>query len=324
MARKCPYSQAELGQMLRNYRLRRRLGLLPKSGATEEADDEEGAARWLRQTWRPLRLAAPSRKGGPSGATADCWAEGAGGDDEEDETNTRVAELLNRIGELQLRVERGYSELNATRRAQHADSEGLRRQGDSCAAIAAECASLREQLVEAKKEVQDRSAENGGLSVQLGLRRASVASSLTQAALLASAVRKIGSGGASAITAAVRAPLAVPQPSPSLQELEACRLHITALVEENEELRRAAERRRGVPAAASGSQPLDVQQPGMQQPLVQLQPQLQRLQLGLQQPVGLLEQQRRQQLQQQPAQRDIGIAAASSSSGRVLLDPPTS
>lgn len=155
----CPYSAAELSGMLRNYRLRRRLGLLPRSEAREDAD-EVPASRWVRQTWRPLSL-----------TPADGRAAAPGQDAQRAPASAPAPELMAQISEVQQRVERGYRELNAERRAHAADVEGLRRQAESAAALGLECDHLRRQLAEAQGEVRARTAANGQLRRELGVQR---------------------------------------------------------------------------------------------------------------------------------------------------------
>lgn len=230
----------ELGQLLKNYRLRRKLGLLRESSAPVDAED----ARWVRQAWRPRSLAAAAGGAAP----------GTGGDDGTGVAGhlapaaasaaapaAQSAELLTQISGLQQRVEQGYRELNAERRAQGALEAGLRRQGESIAAIVAECESLRGQLERVQREVQERVAENGRLAAQLGSKRRSLASSLSQAAVLASAVSKIGPtclGGVS--DGALGGPVVVG--SSACDELVSCRMQIAALLEENGMLARAIAR----------------------------------------------------------------------------------
>jgi len=227
--------QAELEQMLRNYRLRRRLELLPGS----QAPVDGLAPRWLRQQWRPRSLLPAAGAGdGPGGAEAEAAA-----------AAQRTSELLGEVSELQQRLDRGYSELNAERRAQGALAEGLRRQEGSVGAISAESARLRERLAEVRREVQERVTENGQLSLRLGQRRQTQASGFTQAAILANAVGQLAGedrGGPASASA--------PASGRALAELAACRLQIAALAEQREALARRLERLHLAAAARGGIQ----------------------------------------------------------------------
>merc|ERR1712050_754094 len=75
-------------------------------------------------------------------------------------------------------------------------------------------------------DVQSKVLENGRISTQLGLQRQSLASSLTQAAVLASAIKKLGRSQPSVLEGSVAV----------VEELAACRMQIAALVQENEAL----------------------------------------------------------------------------------------
>ena len=124
----------ELDLMLRNFRLRRRLELLPGSSAPPEPE----ALRRLRQAWRPQRL--PAEAGGTGGRKVG----------EAAHQPPTANDLVASVADLQQQVEEGYSALNRERRAQGALEEGLRRQGESVAAITAECDRLREHLRQAR------------------------------------------------------------------------------------------------------------------------------------------------------------------------------
>merc|ERR1712032_17598 len=90
-----PYSHAELEQMLRNYRVRRSLRLLPDSVAKPDEQD----LRWIRQTWRPPHLLEMSAVE-TSGETAA-------------ETSAREkAELAREVDRLQQLLDHGFSQLN--------------------------------------------------------------------------------------------------------------------------------------------------------------------------------------------------------------------
>lgn len=209
-----PHGGEELDLMLRNFRLRRRLELLPGCGAPPEPE----ALRRLRQAWRPQRL--PAEAGGAGGGKVG----------EPAHQPPTANDLVATVADLQQQVEEGYSALNRERRAQGALEEGLRRQGESVAAITAECDRLREHLRQVRDETQERTAENGRLGQQLGSARSSRASEQTQAAVLAKVIGKLvgdqtRAGGSSA--------------SAALVELAACRVQITTLVQENEALERS-------------------------------------------------------------------------------------
>jgi len=128
-----PQSGEELELMLRNFRMRRRLELLPGCGAPPEP----GALRRLRQAWRPQRLPAEAGAGGRKAEPAH-------------QPSASANDLVASVADLQQQVEEGYSALNRERRAHGALEEGLRRQGESVAAITAECNRLREHLRQAR------------------------------------------------------------------------------------------------------------------------------------------------------------------------------
>eukprot|EP00445_Apocalathium_hangoei_P028786 CAMPEP_0203913406 /NCGR_PEP_ID=MMETSP0359-20131031/54410_1 /ASSEMBLY_ACC=CAM_ASM_000338 /TAXON_ID=268821 /ORGANISM="Scrippsiella Hangoei, Strain SHTV-5" /LENGTH=483 /DNA_ID=CAMNT_0050839545 /DNA_START=42 /DNA_END=1490 /DNA_ORIENTATION=- len=240
---KSTYSEGALWQMLRNFRLRRRLGLCER-GQPGDSQDEDSNPRWLRQTWRPLYLPAHEVQGDAGEEEQAAGASAAA---------SRTSELEALASELQQRVERGYRELNAARRALSADAEGLRRQGASASAIAEEVGALRAQLEEKQRKVSAQIAENGALSLQLGLERQTLADSLTQAALLASAVSRIsgGNGRPGDGSAEARSTVAALE-----EELQACRLQIAALLDESEALSEALEPKKPpssrAPAAVPG------------------------------------------------------------------------
>jgi len=202
-----PYSTLELEQMLRNFKLRRNLGLLPGDKAPAETSE----LRWIRKAWLPQKAL--------SGANSTSAQKGIRRSPAE--TQQYQATLLSEISDMQQKMEQGYSELNAERRAQGALAEGLRRQGESLAAITDECSRLKQELSTVQKEVQDRIVENQRLSHDLGALRQSHASGLTQAALLESTIRQLENTEAK-------------DGAKISQDLAMCRSLIASLVEENE------------------------------------------------------------------------------------------
>mmetsp|Transcript_27750 Transcript_27750/g.60679 ORF Transcript_27750/g.60679 Transcript_27750/m.60679 type:complete len:256 (+) Transcript_27750:17-784(+) len=211
---------AKLEQLLRNYRLRRRLGLLPGEQAEPKLQ-----LRWVRQAWR---MPCPKALSGP----------------EEGQGRGRSADLMADVAELQRQTESAFGALNAERRAHGALTEGLRRQGESAAAIAAEGRRLREQLGEMRREAQERATENARLSERLSRRRESHAKSLTQAALLAHAVVHLSPSDATSDEAK-------PGNTEAESELAQYRLQIAALVQERALLERRAAGAGGVVGVAS-------------------------------------------------------------------------
>lgn len=203
----CPqYSCTELEQMLRNFRLRRRLALLP--GTAAEPDELE--LRWVRQAWRPPQLLEPK------------VAEASAGVSASDALARRTQEFAVEVAEMQHRLDRGFSELNALRRTEVALTEGLKKQGGSLVAITAEATKLRGQLAQVRSEVQKRTAANGELARQLGRQRQSQADALTQSAILANAIGQLP------VT-----PQAGTRPGEAvLIDLATCRAQIATLIEE--------------------------------------------------------------------------------------------
>lgn len=215
--------------MLRNFRLRRRLDLLPDSGGNLP---DPKALRWLRQAWRPQRLPALAGGGEAAARSDDARASSEAAAKQEDRPSGEARPLTSvaLVADLQQHVEEGYSALNQERRNQGALAEGLRRQGESVAAIAAESGRLKAQLEQVQRETQERTVENSRLSQQLGHERSTRANELTQAAVLANAVGKLGGGGTAAEGGSS------PTAAAALQELASCRAQIVALVQENEVL----------------------------------------------------------------------------------------
>merc|ERR1712061_782577 len=101
--------------MLRNYRLRRRLGLLPEP-SEKKAVDIGPALRWVRHWRRPPSL-APRGTGLPTSPSSG-HRNGAA----LSETTTRSAEMA----AVQKQVEASYTKLNAERRTQASLAEGLK------------------------------------------------------------------------------------------------------------------------------------------------------------------------------------------------------
>eukprot|EP00927_Polykrikos_kofoidii_P055994 TRINITY_DN50175_c0_g1_i1.p1 TRINITY_DN50175_c0_g1~~TRINITY_DN50175_c0_g1_i1.p1 ORF type:complete len:362 (-),score=55.32 TRINITY_DN50175_c0_g1_i1:72-1085(-) len=232
--------------LLRNYRLRRQLGLLPAASAapnrarndacptgTLDLEESAHALRWVRQTWRPRASPHHSQRNGCIGGTRNL----DGNDGDAARRDAAAAQVIAEVAELQQKMERSYSELNAERRNHNALCEGLRRQGDSVAAITAETAKLQAQLVEIRQEIQRRSATSSQLRAQLGLQRQNHASGLTQAAVLASAVNRLCGRGDTVFQnddmAVEVAETAVPS---AHEELIMLRAQIKGLVAENEAL----------------------------------------------------------------------------------------
>lgn len=182
---------AEMEQMLQNYRMRKRLGLLPH---ISKAPQEEEKLRWIRHSHRPMGLAAIEEAGNhPARSSA--------------------AELASQIADVQQNVDQHYRELNATRRSGAAISLGLRRQEESVAALSTENSSLQARLDALNFEIKERLARNRQLSVQLGLQRQSEADGSSQPAVLAKTVRL-------AETAALRRPLCPAMPPPRIVTTE--------------------------------------------------------------------------------------------------------
>lgn len=222
------FDQPKLEQMLRNFRLRRRLGLLPGSAQSAVSSADALVPRWLRQELRPHSLVAMVR-------TAPGEVNESGGPRKSQQSPAEfVAELQAEVSELQLCLDRSYSELNAERRSHGALAEGLRRQGSSVAAIVEESARLRAQLEELRHEVQRRVDENGQLNLRLKQKRQDYANSLSQAALLSTAV-----GGTF-----IENEKTVPNEGATdriLADIATCRVQIASLIEENEALERCLE-----------------------------------------------------------------------------------
>merc|ERR1711933_394860 len=115
--------------MLRNFRLRKRLGLLPRA-VVAEADDQQDL-RWIRQAWRPPELVEARA------------ARAQGELNPADIRSRQMAELSREVERLQQRLDHGFRELNAERRNEVSLTEALRKQGDSLNAISAEAAELQ-------------------------------------------------------------------------------------------------------------------------------------------------------------------------------------
>lgn len=215
------FSTPELEAMLRCFRLRRRLGLLPEAEPLPAGDVD---LQRLRQMWRPHLHAARLRARGEGGAGADGARDAQGADPLDD--------VAAEVSHLQQRVEQGYRKLNADRRDQSALEEGLRRQGDSLAAITAESARLQAELSRVQREVREHTSTNRDLSVRLGIERENRAKSVTQAALLSTALGKLMDTQLGSTTPVV------PAATDVATELIACRAQISQLVAENDALRR--------------------------------------------------------------------------------------
>lgn len=221
------FTTAQLEELLRNYRVRRKLGLLPDE-LREASRDEE--LRHLRQTWRPYRF-GPSLTGSGAGASSGSGMSPSSRSRAESSTVTK-SQLLAEVADLQRHVERGYRELNAERRCYAGLEGGLKRQGESVTVIVQEIANLRAEIAEVQNCVQERVAENRGLSLRLGLEREHQAHSNSQAAVLASAISPLCelsppvdlTGGGNGSAASVS------------EELAVCRARITALVADNDRL----------------------------------------------------------------------------------------
>lgn len=231
---KHPYTEAELLQFLRNFTIRRDLGLLPTKpkNTVEDVDAVNMDPRWIRTAWRPIRRRerkSISSFGGMVRQSSSIPADDA----LSSAPAARTADILTQISDMQRQLEEGYRELNAGRRAHGADAESLGRQAESANAISAECNSLRGQLQNLQREIAEKSTENGVLSKQLGMARERQANSLTRAALLASAVGQLGGAASPA-----RAPSPCQSPTRVSEELAACRLQIKNLIAENEAMRR--------------------------------------------------------------------------------------
>lgn len=192
--------------MVRNFRVRRELGLLPDSRVSPDPLD----SRWLRQRFRPTCLTCAVPAVTPRETAAD---------------PRRIADLKREVGELQQRAEWGYREVNAERRNIGALKEGLRKQGESVSAIDAEGSRLRAQLEALRSKMRAQAGENVQLRQRLSLTQQDRANTRTQAAVLASALDQ----------------LAAP-PAPTLdglaggsarRELELCRAQIATVIAEN-------------------------------------------------------------------------------------------
>ncbi|CAK0854866.1 unnamed protein product [Prorocentrum cordatum] len=219
VAESSPYEPAELEQMLRNFRLRKRLDVLPGAGVPFDPYE----LRWIQEAWRDAgevaQLRAEAEEGRAAAGEAERGSGARGG-----------AEAMAEVAEMQQRLERGYGALNAERRSRVALAEGLRRQRESLAAIRSESALLRGQLGGLRAEAQQRVVENGALGRRLGLHRQSQARGLTQAAVLATALERVRKASD-------------PRGGSAVQALAACRAQIAALVEDNAALSRSLARR---------------------------------------------------------------------------------
>jgi len=161
------------------------------------------------------------------------------------------------IAELQQRVERGFTELNSERRARAGLAEGLRRQQTSADAISAESSGLRERLDEVREQIREKTVQNGVLARELGQRRIRHASANTQAALLASAVECLSTSATAVVGGVIPSSTATDVCRDALlSEVQALRLHATALVEENAALERRLQQKTAsavtVPVVAVG------------------------------------------------------------------------
>lgn len=181
---------AEMEERLQNFRMRKRLGLLPENSK----EPQEEHLRWIRHRHRPAGLAAIEEQGNhPS--------------------KTSAAELSGKIADMQHDIDQHYSELNATRRQGAAMVMGIRRQEESLKALGAENSSLKERLDALDFEIKERLARNRQLSVQLTLQRQSEADSSSQPAVLAKSVRQ-------AEAACVRRPVCPALPPPRVVATE--------------------------------------------------------------------------------------------------------
>merc|ERR1712032_389909 len=214
------FDQPKLEQMLKNFRLRRRLGLLPGSCQSATSSADACVPRWLCQELRPYGLLTVS-------AASDEASGNSIPRKPQPTPGQSAAELQAEVSELQLCLDRGYSELNAERRSHGALAEGLRRQGSSVSAIVEESERLRAQLEDLKHEVQCRVDENGRLNLRLKQQRHNYVSALSQAALLSKAVGQttIGSQQTLQSEGAIDCILA---------DIATCRVQIASLIKENE------------------------------------------------------------------------------------------
>lgn len=215
---------------LRNFRMRRRLGLLPK----KDAEDDGCDLRWIRQRWRPVHL-PESGKETVSNVIPEVAAQAAA---------DLTIDLRREAAELQQRVEDGYGELNRERRAVGALMESLRRQGESVDAINAETARLSAQMDEVRSTIQERSALNGQLREQVGLQRESRANAQTQAVVLASAVSDLSVMSPASTGASGEQSAREECPDKVQEELTQCRAQIAAILAENAALEQSLASRR--------------------------------------------------------------------------------
>eukprot|EP00930_Biecheleria_cincta_P088370 TRINITY_DN7759_c0_g1_i1.p1 TRINITY_DN7759_c0_g1~~TRINITY_DN7759_c0_g1_i1.p1 ORF type:complete len:182 (+),score=47.70 TRINITY_DN7759_c0_g1_i1:33-548(+) len=166
---------------------------------------DQSQLRWYRLAWRPKQLRAGTHE------------------DERTASARTLAEKATAVAELQRKVESGYQELNAERRALGALEEGLQRQVRSLEAIRVESQKLQGELSSLRRRAQEQLAENSQLSGQLALRRQARAEGQTQVALLQAAVQ--GRAGHDCSKSA------------ELEEqLQACKIRIRSLLEEREML----------------------------------------------------------------------------------------
>lgn len=228
------HSPAELERMVRSFSLRRSLGASP--GPRVPVPVDEGELRWVRQQWRPARLQLPVWH---TRALATGVVEDAEGDAPVGEA------LMGEVSDLQQRVERCYSELNAELRQTGALEQGLSQQEKSLAKIAAEGAALREQVAATRLEVQKHSVDNVALSARVAAAAQRRANANTQAAVLTQAVSELcpGAGLAAGATGAAD----IGEASSAQKELEDVRTQIRVLVAENEVLERQLEQKMGTP-----------------------------------------------------------------------------
>eukprot|EP00929_Paragymnodinium_shiwhaense_P080590 TRINITY_DN42033_c0_g1_i3.p1 TRINITY_DN42033_c0_g1~~TRINITY_DN42033_c0_g1_i3.p1 ORF type:complete len:588 (-),score=144.93 TRINITY_DN42033_c0_g1_i3:23-1729(-) len=205
-------------RLLRNYRLRRKLGILRPTCVAEAVEPTQ--VRWLRQSWHPRQQ--PRAKDGAASS-----AQQLSGD-----------ALLAIVAELQHKVETSFKELNAERRAQAALEEGLKRQADSLGTIKAEVESSQSQLATLRQDVQEKTATNGEMRAKVLRRRQSQAQTLSQAAVLIGAVDKLmqqSKGTGSDATTATASPQ-LGRSTSAVAELSTLRAQIAALAEENASL----------------------------------------------------------------------------------------
>mmetsp|Transcript_57096 Transcript_57096/g.105567 ORF Transcript_57096/g.105567 Transcript_57096/m.105567 type:complete len:252 (+) Transcript_57096:124-879(+) len=210
------FSGAELEQLLRNFRLRKRVGCLPDQPLDVSDHDEQClSALWLRYRWRAVLTS--SYDGGAAVAEVDDAVRREAEQHLRASESERLVALTAEVNDLQQQVEKRCRELNAERRNRSALAEGLRKQQESMASIASETERLQEELLRAQQEVQERTAANVKLSTQLGLAREKRARKLTQAAVLETAISQLDQRD-------------------TADDLEFCRAQIRAVLKENESM----------------------------------------------------------------------------------------